>query len=204
MDALPELLTMIAKGPTPEDPRAMEQRYLSFAVFDKLLKKSLDGVDQKLLQKAIIAGLQNQDGRSRSSIGNVYHKLSYEEIKPLLPAIHEAIKTPSPSGIMFASGVRLSGLEVLAKHRIKEGLPLCLDVMEINEWGKAARIKRCLNALEKYGVAAKPLLPKIKQLEEDLKSHREAKMLKPHAVRVQKIIQSLENATGSVELRSIR
>ena len=204
MQALPELLTMLAKGPTPEDPRAMEQRYLSFAVFDKLLKKSLDGVDQKLLQKAIIAGLQNQDGRSRSSIGGAYQKLTYEEIKPLLPAIHEAIKTPSPSGIMFASGVRLSGLEVLATHRIKEGLPLCLDVMEINEWGKAARIKRCLNALEKYGVAAKPLLPKIKQLEEDLKSHREAKMLKPHAVRVQKIIQSLENATGSVELRSIR
>ena len=203
MGALPELLTMIARGPTKDDPRAMEQRYLSFAVFGKLLKKSLDGVDETLLQKAIVAGLQNQDGRARGTIGGIYQKLSYEKIKPLLPAIHEAIVTPAPSGIMFASGVRVSGLEVLATHRIKEGLPLCLEVMELTKWGKNGRIKRCLDALEKYGPAAKPLLPKLKQLEEDLSSHREAKMLKAHTERVRKIIQSLEKTTDKVELRSI-
>ena len=203
MGVLPELLTMIAKGPTPEDPRAMEQRYLSFAVFGKLLRKSLDGVDETLLQKAIVAGLQNQDGRARGTIGGIYQKLSYEKIKPLLPAIHEAIVTPAPSGIMFASGVRVSGLEVLATHRIKEGLPLCLEVMELTKWGKNGRIKRCLDALEKYGPAAKSLLPKLKQLEEDLSSHREAKMLKAHTERVRKIIQSLEKTTDKVELRSI-
>ncbi len=203
MGALPELLTMIAKGPTPEDPRAMEQRYLSFAVFGKLLKKSLDGVDETLLQKAIVAGLQNQDGRARGTIGGIYQKLSYEKIKPLLPAIHEAIVTPAPSGIMFASGVRVSGLEVLATHRIKEGLPLCLEVMELTKWGKNGRIKRCLDALEKYGPAAKPLLLKLKKLEEDLSSHREKKMLKAHTERVRKIIQSLEKTTDKIELRSI-
>ena len=203
MGVLPELLTMIARGPTKDDPRAMEQRYLSFAVFGKLLKKSLDGVDETLLQKAIVAGLQNQDGRARGTIGGIYQKLSYEKIKPLLPAIHEAIVTPAPSGIMFASGVRVSGLEVLATHRIKEGLPLCLEVMELTKWGKNGRIKRCLDALEKYGPAAKSLLPKLKQLEEDLSSHREAKMLKAHTERVRKIIQSLEKTTDKVELRSI-
>ena len=134
MGALPELLPMTAKGPTPRDPRAMEQRYLSFAVFGKLLRKSLDAVDEKILQKAILAGLQNQDGRARGTIGGIYQKLSYEKIKPLLPAIHEAIVNPAPSGIMFASGVRVSGLEVLATHRIKEGLPLCLEVMELTKF----------------------------------------------------------------------
>lgn len=203
MGVLPELLTMIAKGPTTEDPRAMEQRYLSFAVFGKLLRKSLDGADETLLQKAIVAGLQNQDGRARGTIGGIYQKLSYEKIKPLLPAIHEAIVTPAPSGIMFASGIRVSGLEVLATHRIKEGLPLCLEVMELTKWGKNGRIKRCLDALEKYGPAAKSLLPKLKKLEENLSSHREAKMLKAHTERVRKIIQSLEKTTDKVELRSI-
>ncbi len=38
MVALPELLTMIAQGPTEKDPRAMEQRYLSFSVFGKMIK----------------------------------------------------------------------------------------------------------------------------------------------------------------------
>ena len=40
--ALPELLTMIARGPSPADPRGMEQRYLSFAVFGQMLPQGPD------------------------------------------------------------------------------------------------------------------------------------------------------------------
>lgn len=203
MSALPELLTMIAKGPTDEDPRAMEQRYLSFAVFGKMLRNSLDEVDRDLLRKAIVAGLKNEDGRARGEVGRIYSKLTYEEIKPILPAIHEAIAKPSPSGIMFASGVRLSGLELLASHRIAEGMPLCFEVMQITKWGKAARIPRCLNALKKYGAAAKPMLPKLKQLEKDLLAHRERKNLQKHIENLQKMIIEIENSTDSVELRRI-
>ncbi len=204
MVVLPEMLEMLTKGPTKEDPRAMEQRYLSFAVFGQMLRRSsLDGVDRELLRRAIAAGLKNQDGRARGTIGGMYGKFSYEEIRPLLPAIHEAVKTPSPSGIMFASGIRVAGLELLAKHRIREGLPLCIDVMEIQNWGKKARIAQCLKALESYGAAAKPLLPRLKQLNQDLLSHREAKGLKDHAGRVQAIIKNLEATTEKVQLRSI-
>ena len=53
-----------------------------------------------------------------------YQQLSYKEIKPLLPTVHEAIVTPAPSGIMFASGIRLAGVDLLAKHHIEEGMPL--------------------------------------------------------------------------------
>ena len=170
---------MLAKGPTKEDPRAMEQRYLCFAVFGQMLKKSLDGVDRDLLRKAVGAGLQNQDGRARGSIGGIYQQLSYEEIKPLLPAIHEAIVTPAPSGIMFADGIRLAGIELLAKHRIKEGMPLCIEIMDIQKWGKRSRISRCLKTLANYGAAAKPMLPQLRQLEKDLLAHREARNLQP-------------------------
>ncbi len=138
MGAVPELLEMLAEGPSPDDPRGMEQRYLSFAVFGQMLKRSVDGVDRELLRKAVAAGLQNQDGRARGTVGGLYRKLSYDEIKPLLPAIRDAIVTPAPSGIMFASGVRIAGIELLAEHRIREGMPLCLEVMEIDKWGKAA------------------------------------------------------------------
>ncbi|MFN9027878.1 MAG: acetylesterase, partial [Akkermansiaceae bacterium] len=74
-DALPEMLTMLAKGESPKDPRGMEQRYLSYFIFGGMLKSiSLNEIDQNLLQKAITAGLQNQDGRARGSISNVYDK----------------------------------------------------------------------------------------------------------------------------------
>jgi hypothetical protein len=165
MPAVPKLLEQLAKGPTASDPRGMEQRYLCFTVFGTMLKKSLAGVDRGLLGKAVTSGLQNQDGRARAEIGGIYQQISYEEIKPLLPAIHEAIVKPSPSGIMFADGIRLSGLELLAKHRIREGMALCLDVMDIERWGKANRIEQCLKSLASYGGAAKPLLPRLRQLE---------------------------------------
>jgi len=203
MSALPKLLTLLAQPPSEDDPRGMEQRYLSFAVFGKMLRNSLDGVDKNLLHKAIAATLQNEDGRARGEVGRVYGKLTYEEIKPLLPAIEKAIKTPSPSGVMFASGIRLSGLDILAKHRIKEGMPLCFEVMEIQKWGKAARIPRCLKALASYGGAAKPILPKLRQLEKDLLAHREKRNLQQIINTVGQLIQKIETSKHSPKLRSI-
>lgn len=203
MVALPEILTMLAKGATPSDPRAMEQRFLSSVVFGQMLKKSIDGVDRALLQKAIEAGLKNQDGRARSEVAGVYTKYKFEEIQPLLPAIYEAVDKPAPSGEMFASGVRISGLNLLAKNKIREGLPQIIKVMDIQSWGKGDRIPRCLDALEAYGPAAKSILPDLRQLEQDLIKHGEAKGLKVHADRLGAIIAKIESSTETVELRGL-
>jgi hypothetical protein len=205
MTALPKMLEMIAKGPSEKDPRGMEQRYLCFSVFGTMLKKSpIEGVDEALLKKAIAAGLQNQDGRARGTIGGVYGQFSYEQIKPLLPAIHEAIVKPAPSGIMFDSGIRLAGLELFAKHRIREGIPLCIDVMEIEKWGKQARIAKCLQILDTYGSAAKTELPRLRQLEKDLTAHSEARNLAAHTETLRKLIAKIEKGGEPAELRSLR
>jgi len=200
MATLPVLLEKLTHGPTPTDPRGMEQRYLCFSVFDIMLKNSLDGVDHKLLLKAIAAGLQNQDGRARGSISDLYQKLTFEELKPILPAIYEAIVTPSPSGEMFADGIRLAGLDVLAQYRIREGLPLCLDLLDLQRWGKKSRIDRCLQALATYGSAAKPLLPRMRQIEQDLVSHPEAKGLQPSLEKLRSIIRNVEASSDIPQL----
>lgn len=205
MGTVPTLLEMLAKGPSKDDPRGMEQRYLMFAVFGQMLKKSLDGVDKMQLRTAVAAGLKNQDGRARGQVRSIYNQLSYDEIKPLLPAVHEAIVKPAPSGIMFASGVRISGIQILAKHRIKEGMPLSIDVMDIDKWGKNNRIGQCLKVIDQYGGAAKPILPQLRKLEKDLKVHREAKrVLKPHIDKLGKLIEKIESSRDAVELRSIK
>ena len=147
--------------------------------------------------------MQNEDGRARGSLETVYANLTYDEIKPFLPAIHQAIVEPAPSGIMFASGIRLSGVELLAKHRIREGMPLCIRIMEIDKWGKKNRIAKCLKTLETYGSAAKPVLPELRQLEKDLRAHQEARMLVPVTKQVTALIQKIEDAKHPVELRSI-
>ncbi|MCH2059215.1 MAG: DUF6288 domain-containing protein, partial [Verrucomicrobiales bacterium] len=200
MPALPALLRILARQPTKADPRGMEQRYLSFAVFGTMLRNSLDGVDRNQLRTAIEAGLRNQDGRARGTVGRVYNQLSYEEIKPLLPAIHQAIVKPAPSGIMFASGIRLSGVELLAKHRIREGMDLCFQILDIEKWGKQDRIRRSLRALSQYGGAAKAVLPQLRQLEKDLKAHREARNLKPIVEQIGQMMKKIEASTEKVEL----
>jgi len=164
MPALPKLLEMLAKAPEKDDPRAMEQRYLSEAVFEKMLRNSLDGVDREALRKAIAAGLKNQDGRARSMVGTVYKKMSYEDIKPLLPVIYEAVVTPAPSGEMFADGVQLAGLEVLASHQIEEGVQACADyIRNQNKWSSENRINDILKILITYGASAQAALPHLQE-----------------------------------------
>jgi hypothetical protein len=204
--AVPAMLERLAGPDREHDPRGMEQRFLCFSLFNRrggLIARSLDGVDRELLLRAVCVGLQNEDGRARGSLGTVYANLTYDEIKPFLPAIHQAIVEPAPSGIMFASGIRLSGVELLAKHRIREGMPLCIQIMEIDKWGKKDRIKRCLKTLESYGSAAKSVLPELRQLEKNLQAHSEARMLSPVIEQVAALIKKIDNGKDGVELRSI-
>ena len=147
--------------------------------------------------------LQNDDGRARSAVGTVFEHLSLEEITPLLPAIVESVEVPSPSGVMFASGIRLSGLELLARHRIAEGLELCIEVTEIDQWGKKDRIQRCLGTLASYGGAARPVLPELRQLKEDLEGHREARSLGAQIELCAETIAAIEAAPPGEPLRTL-
>ncbi|HEX5790110.1 MAG TPA: DUF6288 domain-containing protein [Luteolibacter sp.] len=204
MQALPKLLEMIARGPTPADPRAMEQRFLMDVAFKTMLKKSLAGVDQNALKQAILAGLKNQDGRARGSLGGIYEQLPADQLRPLLPAIHEAIITPAPSGEMFADGIRISGVKLLAKHKIAEGMTLCLDLMDIERWNKKSRIEAYLGILESYGAAAKPLEPRVRQLAADLRAHSEAKSLSDHIAKADALADKLAKAGEVPKLVSLK
>jgi hypothetical protein len=165
MNAVPELLEMLVKGPSAKDPRGMEQRYLCFAVFGEMLKHSLDGVDRDQLRKAVTAGLLNQDGRARGEVGTIFQQLSYEEIKPLLPAIREAIVKPAPSGIMFASEVQMKGLELFAKHRISEGIELLVDYARNQQaWASEIRLVRIMGMLKTYGARGQRAIPRLEEV----------------------------------------
>jgi hypothetical protein len=207
MEAVPVLLKMLAKGPSRNDPRGMEQRYLTFALFNSrqgMLRRSLDKIDRELLYEAVRAGLTNQDGRARGEFSSVYQLLSYEEIKPILPAIYHATAVPAPSGIMFADGIRLAGIELMAQHRIEEGMSLCLDIMNINSWGEKARIAQCLKTLNTYGAAVKPLLPRLRQLEIDLAKSYQAHRLQEEMAFLKAMIESVESSDERIELKRLK
>lgn len=206
-EAIPELLSMLAKDVTEADPRGMQQRFLCFTLFDRrsgMLGRSLDGVDRDALYQAVRAGLGNEDGRARSTLGSVYNNLSYDEIKPLLPAIYHAVVESAPSGMMFADGIRLSGLEILAKHQIQEAMPLCIEIMELDRWGAGKRIPKCLNALKLYGGAAKELLPKLEPLQEHLANKkRKNDQDKKQMELLQETIEFIRSADDDHQLRAL-
>ncbi len=215
--AIPDLLELVAAPADPADKRSYLQRYLAFALFDQrggLIGKSIESVDRDQLRAAAVAVLQNDDGRARGALKTVYTQLSEEEIAPLLPAIYEAVVNQSPSGVMFSDGIRMAGLEILANHRVKEGVDLCVELMEFDRWGSDGRVRGGLNALKKYGGSAKPALPKLREFAQALYEHEKFEISKPESRRhnekmarhyetLQKIIADIEKAEAGKPLRPI-
>jgi hypothetical protein len=208
MAAVPELLERLAVEPSAQDPRGMEQRFLCFALFGSMLKKSLDGVDRDLLRKAVAAGLRNEDGRARGNVGGIYQRLSYDELKPLLPAILEAIVTPAPSGEMFADGVRVEGLRLLAKHRIEEGINACVKyTREQNPWASEKRTPELMKILLSYGTHAKSVIPELTRIadyfeKEEKNFPKNLMLVKARSVR--ETIAAIEASTDRPELIRIK
>lgn len=210
IQVVPQLLELLAQVDTANDPRGMQQRYLSYALFDGggMLSGSLDGVDLKSLYKAVSAGLKNQDGRARSSISSVYRNLSAQDIKPLLPAIYQAIIEPAPSGEMFADSIRVEGLRVLAKHRIKEGIPACVAyTRDQNPWDSQERTPELMKILLSYGTHAKSVISELTKIanyfEKDEKDFPpDLKIMKAKCVR--ETIRAIEASTDTPELIGIK
>jgi hypothetical protein len=171
MQAVPEMLELLARFDAQEDPRGMQQRFFTFALFDSregLLGRSLEGVDRQQLYQAVRAGLKNEDGRARSDFGSVYRNLSAEAIKPLLPAILQAVVEPAPSGEMFADGIRVEGLRVLAQHHVEEGILACVDYIRgQNPWASEHRTPELTKILVSYGANAKTVVPELERIAAD-------------------------------------
>jgi len=204
--AVPRLLDLLAQVDVKNDPRGMQQRYLSFALFERngMLSRSLEGVDRPALYKAVRAGLKNEDGRARGTFGSVYRHLSFDEIKPLLPAIHEAIVQPAPSGEMFADTIRVEGLRLLAKHHIEEGISAGVKyTRDQNPWESQIRTPELMKLLVTYGAHAKAVIPELTKIahyfEKEEKDFPPA-LMRMKAKSVRDTIAAIEASTDSPKL----
>lgn len=211
METVPEMLRLLALVEPQSDPRGMQQRYFSYALFASgrgMLCRSLDGVDRDALYQAVRAGLGNQDGRARGCLASVYRNLSAADIQPLLPAILRAVAEPAPSGEMFADEIRVEGLRVLAKHRIREGLAACVKyTRDQNPWSSENRTPELMAILLGYGTHAKAVIPELTKIgdyfdkdEKDFPRH----LMTLKAKCVRETIRAIEASTETPDLISIQ
>jgi len=207
--AIPEMLAILIRKPGPEDPRAMEQRFFCFALFDKLLSRSIEGVDHEKLLTAMRAGLVNEDGRARGAVIKLYPLLSEDEIASLMPDINRSVVEPSASGIMFSDGSRMEGVKMMAERRIDAGIDAILYWLKTqNHWGSQKRTPQLLDYLLTYGAHAKRCIPELEKLAADFDAgipHYFPKELsKQKAAAVRDAIGKLKTATDKPELIHLR
>jgi HEAT repeat protein len=207
-----DLLKMTA-NPSPNDPRRMAQRAACAALFSaypgsheprSILAQSLDGIDRDLLYPAIKSALENEDSVVRGSLDRVYGKLTDRDLVELLPAIVKATYKLAPSNEMFGDGVRLAGLDLLSRLHIREGIPLCIIVIETDRWGAEGRMNRCLEYLKRYGAHAQIVLPQLqKMLDEVSKPGRRGK-IDEKVEPLQKAIAAISAATEKPTLVDVK
>jgi hypothetical protein len=157
---------------SPDDPREMHQRYVTFVLWGGgyngaprgLLARDMTGVDQKLLVPAIKKLITNSNGQARSYVARAIRMMSDEELEPLWTDVVWGVRHPAPSGIMFNADIREAGLETLVKNRFTEAIPLLAEyVRTMKQHGSQKRIYKVMEMLQSYGAAAKSALPSLRE-----------------------------------------
>lgn len=203
------LLRMAAKE-FPDDTRGTLERVLCTALFqsspyaeDKgLLAESIEGIDDGLLIPAFRNLLYCQSGAERSMLSQPVLKLTPAQREHLWPELVDALTEVAPSGIMFASGIRLTVAGLLADNHIEEGMALLLEYVKYQKGhGNRERTKQVIPMLKQYGVHAKRVLP---QLEAYLKEIESQPTPPPDLIVVlQETIDAIRASKEDVEMVSI-
>jgi hypothetical protein len=115
------------------------------------------------------SGWKDDRGNIQVSIENDLKALALlasgrEEYSPLVAEYARKVADHKPGGHIswgYAYGIRMAGVELLSRLRIREGMPLCVDLLNEHRWGR--EFPRAARALAGYGGAAKEMLPRLEK-----------------------------------------
>jgi autotransporter-associated beta strand protein len=121
---------------------------------------------KELLYPAIKAGLKQPDSYPRTGVAKFCRsKLPLADVQALMPDMYEVVSSECQADRMWSASPRAEGLLMLADLKIAEGIPLALSILEVPknfEWGSQEYLVAALNALAKYGDAARYTLPTLR------------------------------------------
>ncbi len=156
----------------------------------------LSGLDRQLLYPAMATLLTHPSARVRGSAAYAYRYFTPEDVGAMAQEIYDASTVPAPGYAMFADLPRHYGLELMARYRLAEGVPLCLDMLDPREWGQKTRFPNRFAVLQAYGAAARSELPRLRELRWTLKTSEHRKL-------VEETIRAIESDTSPASLTSL-
>lgn len=215
--ALPDMLKAVVDTAEPlkpivwDDPFQLTHGELAGALFEGLMRNSIEGVDRKLLYPAIRAVAHNADGMARGKLNNTFERLlTPEDVQVLAPDILAAIMVKAPADTMFGNAIRMSALKVLVKHKYKEGIHACVHFAKTQGGhGSEHRTGELMKLLIAYGSAAREVVPELKELIVQFNDQCKNKQFpggelnNRRVTAVEEAIKTIESAGDQPELRSI-
>jgi len=123
----------------------------------------LEGLDRELLYPAVAKLMKDPSGRVRGCGAYPLKFFTREDTAAMAQAIYDLVKVSAPNYMMFDDLPRQYGLDLLARHRIEEGLDLCCETLE-ERWGKSVRFPHRMQTLREYAGNARPVLPWLREM----------------------------------------
>jgi len=156
----------------------------------------LEGLDRQLLVPAITKLMKHPSARVRGCAAYAFRYLRADDIATMAQGIYDVSSILAPSFAMFNDLPRNHGLDLMAKHRFAEGIPLCLDTLDTDMWGKQVRFPNRFGVLKEYGGAAKSVLPRLKELRWLLRTYENRSLL-------EETIKAIESDKSPAKLTSL-
>ena len=193
-----------------DDPIQLTHGELAAALFQGLLRNSIQGQDPVLLYPAIRAIARNADGMARATLTRTLTEhLTLEDVRALAPDILEAVRTRCPADTMFGNEIRMAGFRVLAKYQFKEAIDAGVLLAKTQGGhGSESRTGEIMKGIIPFGTAARDAIPALRQLIVDLNAQCDRGEFPKGSLNdrrvsaVRNAITAIEAATSQPELRS--
>jgi hypothetical protein len=213
---VPAMLKAVADTAEPlqpiawDDPVQLTHGELAAALFQGLLRESIQGIDPTVLYPAIRAVSRNADGMARAQLTHTFTDLlTLDDVQALAPDIVAAVELRAPADTMFGNELRMAGLRALSKYHYKEGIRLGLKFAQTQGGhGSESRTGEIMKELLRYGAAANEVVPDLKQLidqfNRDYENHQFPEDCnKQRVASVKEAIKAIEAAKDQPQLRSV-
>ncbi len=137
-----------------------------------MLAGEMKGIPKEQLYPVVRMIATNPDSAARGCLKSVYAMFTSEDLAALAPEVVASINEMAPANTMFSKGIRLAGIQAMARLKIEEGVALTMMMMNLPDWGKAYIRAESLKVLKEYRGGAKSAIPDLKKIAEESPKER--------------------------------